>query len=142
MRHIFSLGTLPIEGDFDPSQNIYPVKTDRFKDYAAFETYIRSIYTKEWADTLLNNYPYEGVQKYLNKDGKLYVDMNYDAGKGYYVDWSEYTVEIVSQTETKCDFKLTAQIEEPAAEPVKTDYVVEGSAYLENGTWLFDKIYS
>ena len=55
---------------------------------------MRSIYCKQEADRLLYNFPEEGVQKYYDQDGMLYLDINYDGAKGYYVDWSDYALTI------------------------------------------------
>ena len=111
--NIFS-GSLPLaladEGkdvEIDMQNNtLYQVSEKAFPDYASFEEYIRSVYCKETADMYLYNYPYEGVQKYKNVDGKLYIDLKYDGGKGYYVIWDDYKITIDSSSADKCEFTV------------------------------------
>lgn len=142
MLNIFVLNHLPIQGDFVDGQSIYPVNTDKFATFAEFEAYVRSVYTKETADLYLYNFPYEGEPMYFEKDGLLYIDMNKVGGKGYYVDWSDYTVTINSCKNGVCSFTLNAQVEWPAEQPKAEDYPVEGKAVLENGAWLLTEMLS
>lgn len=142
--YIYGSGNLPLveeEIDYD-KERYYQVREDVFEDYAAFEEYIRSIYCKETADLLLYDYPMEGTPKYVDIDGKLYLDIYCAGGKGYYVDWSEYTVEITASDEESCEFTVTASVEWPAENPVKEPYTVEGAAVKENNVWLLKKIIS
>ena len=139
--NIFGVRSLPFEEEeVNDETTIYQVKQDVFPDYASFENYIRSIYCEETADMYLYNYPVEGAQKYVNQDGKLCVDLQFEGGNGYYVDWSDYTIEIVSATETECEFIVKASVEWPAEEPVKEDYEVTGKAILENGAWVLTEM--
>lgn len=141
MYHIFGLGSLmPIGGEYDASQgNLVQVDPSVYPDWDSFEAYIRSVYCKETADMYLYNYPYEGDPKYINQDGMLYVNMEYDGGKGYYVDWSDYQIEITNKADTRVDFKATATIEEPGDEPVMEPYEVTGAFVLEDGNWLLEQ---
>lgn len=141
MYNIFCLGMLPAQGEA-VENNVYLVDPSYFKDYASFESYVRSIYCEKTADMYLNNYPYEGVKKYENRDGMLYENRDYDGGKGYYVDWSEYTVTIDSVSDTECTFTMVASVEWPAEHPVKEPYEVKGKAVYENGKWLFTEMFS
>lgn len=143
-NQIFNMGMLPtVEKEiiYDENNNLYQVDTEVFPDYASFEEYIRSVYCREKADELLYNFPYEGVRKYVNQDGKLYVDVRYDAAKGYYVDWSEYTVTMNFAGSEECEFTLHARgVMYPGENPVLEEYSVEGSVVLEDGKWLLTKI--
>lgn len=140
MYNIFDLNSLPIQGEMKEGEWIYPVDESQFASYAAFEDYIRSVFCQETADLYLKNYPQEGNPRYLNKDGKLYINKQFDGGKGYYVDWSNYTVSIDSISDTTCEFTVTGSVEWPADKPVKEDYPVKGSVVLENGKWLLSKM--
>ncbi len=135
MLNVFSLGTLPTIGEPVDGTNIYQVDTDIFKNYSEFEEYVRSIYSKDWADTLLYNYPYEGVRLYSEVDGKLCVDMTYAGGKGYYVDWDDYSVQIDTVKDGICEFTIKTSVEWPAENPVKEDYILNETAVYENGGW-------
>lgn len=140
MYNIFVLNHLPIQGDFVAGQSIYPVNTYKFATFEEFENYVRSVYSKETADLYLYNFPYEGEPMYFEKDCLLYIDLNKVGGKGYYVDWSNYTVTINSCENDACSFTLNAQVEWPGEEPQAQDYPVEGKAVFENGTWLLTKM--
>ncbi|MCI6888641.1 MAG: IseA DL-endopeptidase inhibitor family protein [Ruminococcus sp.] len=134
MANIFSLGSLPTIGE-PIKDNLYQVSTDKFADYETFKNYIRSIYSKEEADVLLNNFPYENTQKYVNYEGKLCLDKNYDGSKGYYVDWDNYSIEIISQDSSKCDFKVLTTVTLPAENPTPEDYTINATAVFEDGSW-------
>lgn len=140
MLNVFDLGTLPTIGEPLDGTNLYQVDTDIFKNYSEFEEYIRSIYIKDWADTLLYNYPYEGVRLYSEVDGKLYVDMTYAGGKGYYVDWDDYSVQIDTVKDGICEFTIKTSVEWPAENPVKEDYILNETAVYENGGWKLTRI--
>ncbi len=134
-------GGMPIDPTADESQNERLVDRSLFADYASFETYIRSVYCKEEADHLLYNFPMEGVQKFFNKDGMLYFDLNYDGGKGYYVNWENYTVTIDSVDGDSCTFTVTASVEWPSDEPQVEPYTVTTTAVLENGSWVLSELF-
>lgn len=140
MINIFELSSLPTVGEPLDGDNIYQVDESYFKDYNEFESRIRSIYTKETADRLLYNFPYEGVQKYFEKDGKLCVNKMYDGGKGYYADWSDYTITIDSFNENECNFTLKAVVIWPADEPKEEIYEVNATAVYENEKWLLTEM--
>lgn len=140
MFNVFDLGTLPTTGEPVDGTNLYQVDTDIFKNYSEFEEYVRSIYSKDWADTLLYNYPYEGVRLYSEVDGKLYVDMTYAGAKGYYVDWNDYSVQIDTVKAGICEFTIKTSVEWPADNPVKEDYILNETAVYENGGWRLTRI--
>lgn len=137
----FECGSLPTDPSADETQNERLVDRSIFADYASFENYIRSVYCEKEADRLLNDFPMEGVQKYFNKDGMLYLDVNYDGGKGYYVNWENYTVSIDSVDGSSCTFTVTASVEWPADEPQEEPYTVTTTAVLENGSWVLSELF-
>lgn len=139
--NVFGMTFLPrnSEGIEYNGRKLYQVDETVFADYASFEEYIRSVYCKETAELYLYKVPYEDMPRYVNVDGKLYVDTDGEGGKGYYVDWSEYTIEIRKQTETRCEFTVTASVEWPADVPVKEPYPVENAVVLEDGRWVLEK---
>ena len=141
MINIFELSSLTTQGE-PIKDNIYQVDESKFKDYAAFENYIRSLYYKTEADRLLNDCHYENDPKYLNIDGKLCINMNQAGAKGYYVDWKNYEVKITNSDDTTCDFTLIATVEWPSENPTKESYTVNASAVYENGNWLLKKMFS
>ena len=118
------------------NEDIYQVDTAVFKDYDDFQDYFASIYCQNFMDTVINALDStDSNQKYFCKDGMLCVNYKYSGSKGYYVDWSDYTIEIVSASATECEFILTATIEEPADNPVKESYSKTFRAVCENGEW-------
>lgn len=140
LRNLYGATSLYPVGDPVRDDHIYKADTDRFSDYAEFESYIRSVFCTNEAERLLYNTPYEGQPMYLNIDGMLCVDTYLAGAKGYYVDWSDYKLEIVSTDDSRCEFIVTGQIEEPAEVPVKEDYPVNGAAVYENGGWRLEKL--
>lgn len=140
LRNLYGATSLYPVGDPVRDDHIYKADTDRFADYAEFESYIRSVFCTNEAERLLYNTPYEGQPMYLNIDGMLCVDTYLAGAKGYYVDWSDYNLEIVSADDSRCEFIVTGQIEEPAEVPVKEDYPVNGAAVYENGGWRLEKL--
>lgn len=127
-------GEEPVKGD-----SIYRV-TERFSSYEDFEGYLRSVYCKETADMLLYDFPQEGNPRYLNIDGELCVDITLVGGKGYYVDWTDYTIEIVSSDDTSCTFVVKGILNEPADVPVDEEYSVAGVAVYEDGKWVLERM--
>lgn len=151
MVRIFELGSLQYEevGDNggeidweDESSYIRKVTDSRFPDYESFSEYVHSVYTESTADMLLNSYPYEGGQKYLNIDGELYIDLRRDGGKGYYVNWQDRTISVTGQNETTCYFNIETTIEMPADVPVEEPYTINCTAVYENGRWVLESMYS
>lgn len=140
MINIFSLSSLPYSDVPVLGDNIFKVEDSRFPDYASFESYIREIYCTAEADRLLYNFPYENGSKYCDIDGALCININLDGSKGYYVDWSDHTLQILSADDSVCEFTVTGYIEEPADVPVKEEYTVSGKALYENGRWVLEKM--
>lgn len=141
MYEIFILSMLPSQGE-PLDEWKYQVSEEYFKDFAEFEAYVRSVYCKETADRYLYNFPCEGDPKYVNIDGKLYENRMYDGGKGYYVDWSSYTIDIDSLTDDKCEFTVNCTVEWPAEKPVVEPYPVKGTVILQDGKWVLTEMIS
>lgn len=137
----FGYSSLPTDPSADLSQSGRQIDTNYFADYASFEEYIRSVYCKQEADRLLYNFPEEGVQKYYDQDGMLYLNTNYDGAKGYYVDWSGFTLTIDSTEGNQCTFTVTATVEEPADVPQKEPYSVTQTAIFEDGRWVLTELF-
>lgn len=140
MVNIFSINHLPYSGEPVEGDSIYIVSDDRFNSFSDFEEYVRSIYCTEEADRLLYNFPYEDSPMYVDVDGKLGVDLNYAGAKGYYVDWSNFEIEINSADGEKCTFTAKGVIEEPADVPVEEEYKSQGTAIYENGRWVLEEM--
>lgn len=140
--YVFGMHSLPREEEEIDYQGrkLHQVDEDVFVDFATFEEYLKSVYCSETAELYLYKSPNEENPQYVNVDGKLYVDISREGGRGYYVDWSEYTFEIKTQSDKKCEFTVTGMIEEPAEVPVKEPYTVEGMAVLENGRWVLEQM--
>ncbi len=139
MKYVFYLSMLPCEEVADTAEDdgLRKVISDKFPDYKSLEDYVRSVYCKEEADRLLYNFPYEGVGKYVDLNGELYENINYDGGIGYYIDTENYKVVITDDTkEGECSFTIETTIEEPAENTKKEAYNIDGTAVYENGSWV------
>lgn len=141
MEDIFELKSLKYQEVAKEGTTLCLVDSTEFKDYAAFENYVRSVYCKVEADRLLNSYPQEGKPKYVNVDGKLYFDTARMTGKGYYVNWDNYTYTIDSNTADKCEFTLKAKETIIGEKNTQVDYEVKVTAILENGKWVLTKMF-
>lgn len=140
MRNIFTLGTLPYGESPVQGENIYKVEDQRFAAFADLEEYVRGVYCKETADMYLYNYPYEGEPLYFDVDGQLCIDINRAGAKGYYVDWTDFGLDIISADDSVCEFTVTGLAEEPADEPTFTEYTVNAKAVCEDGRWVLEKM--
>ncbi len=95
---IFGSGHLPVDMSktvTQGNQTFAPVISDKIGSYAELETLLRSVYTEEVVNTLLNE-----PKKYVEIDGILYFDIQYNAAetkKEY--DWSEFEIEFEETNE-------------------------------------------
>lgn len=134
MLHVMELGELP-HADPTEGENIVPVTDEHFPTYDAFLDYISGIYSTEIFHQMVNAFPYEGEPKYLNRDGKLYLNLNLCGGKGYYVDWTDYTIEIDSLSRDTCDFTAIATVTWPAENPQPEEYRVKAQLIQTPEGW-------
>lgn len=120
----------------DEANELYEIIDDIFcfSTIEDYERCIRSIYTKEIADEILTEYPnlikeYEGKMCYNKKA----VDVEHV----YYVDWSDFWVEIDSFTDTTCTFTAKTVIQATGADYWRTCEAVKEGDY----GWRLKKIY-
>ena len=139
MLNIYELTNLPVAEE-PVKDMIYPVADDRFKTFADLESYTRSVYVSETADELLY-FEFDGHRRYFDLDGVLCEDLYLAAGKGYYVDWTDYKLVIETADDKECRFTVTAVLEEPAENPVPEPYELRVRAVFENGAWKLDRMY-
>ncbi len=141
--NVFELTYLYYDRQSQPTAGgLYRVSDPRFTDYAELDEFVRKTYVKETADRLLLEERSPGHTLYVNVDGALYIDPAAIGGKGYYVDWSGYSITITEQTAERCAFKVTAPVTYPGDHPVPETYEKEGEAVLQGGVWLLkDAIY-
>ncbi len=139
--NVFGLNYLPRGGEplEYEGRTLYQVDSNVFADYKAFDEYVHSVYCDETAEIFLAP---EGDAKarYVNVNGGLFVDINGEGGKGYFVDWQDYSVKIKSQTDTRCDFTVMAKVTWPGDVAVPEDYPVDGVAIFEDGYWVLEKM--
>lgn len=121
-------------------QIICEVSSDKFSSYDELVDYVNSTYTYGTAQMYLNDFPYEGNQLYLEYDGKLCMNTYYASGSGYFVDWSGYSLEIVSADDTSCQFNVTASIQEPGDLPAE-DYTLSCEAVITENGWRLVRMY-
>ena len=126
---IFGLSMLAVEIPENPPNNnfVFPVKDERFTTFAELEGFVRNIYVKSEADSLLNN------GRYQNIDGKLYADISKDGGVGYYVYWNNYSYEINDLSQTSATLLIYTTDDSPAG---KENITITAKMQKENSTWL------
>ena len=89
---IFGSGHLPVDMEkkiTQGNQTFAPVVSDKIGSYAELETLLKSVYTEDVVNSLLNE-----PKKYVEINGVLYFDIQYEAletEKKY--DWSEFEIE-------------------------------------------------
>ena len=130
MKNITGFAYLPI-GDNPVEEHYYPVVSDQFKKVDDIKDYLATVYT----ETTVNQIMERMKNLYVDIDGKLCIDERHMGGKGYYVNWENYKLDINSVTGNNCAFTITASIEEPGENPVITPYVKELTAEKVNGNW-------
>lgn len=133
--NIFGLSMLPLEipENLPKDQSVFPVKDNRFVTFSDLDNYIRGIYVKSEADALMNS------GRYIDKDGKLYGDINKDVGMGYYVDWNNYRYELSDISESKATITIYTVDDSPAG---KEDITIKVNMLKENDHWLLEKMFS
>lgn len=119
----------PVEG------TLCPVKDERFKTFADLEEYINGTYVKDTAESLLVE---RGLYKEVN--GVFCIDISRLEGKGYYVDWSDYDLEIVNGDEDTCEFSVTGYLEEPSNDPQREPYTKTAKTRYVDGKWLLEAV--
>lgn len=132
--NIYYLSMLPLEvpEEFSETQNIFPVKDDRFQRYSDFESYIRNTYIGTEADMLLSN------GRYLDKNGELYGSLSKDGGVGYYVDWDNFKYKLSVITEDTARLTIETIEESPAG--IESIHL-EVELQKENHIWLLSKMF-
>ena len=136
-------GELPHENNGDYNENdestyICKVTDDRFKTFDDFDKYVRSLYTGEVADKYLTG----DKARYINKDGKLYINLKECGAKGYYVDWNDAKVTLDYVGVLECKFTVTGYLSEPGDNVKPEEYSVSGTVVREkeDGSWLLTEI--
>lgn len=146
MYHIYGLSMLPcdesvpIEYD-NPETYLAKCTSEKFRTYNDLAEYTYSVYTDSLAYELLN-YEVQSQKRYVDVDGELYCNRYCNGGKGYYVDWENYSVSIDELADDYCIFTLYATVTWPAENPVAEDYTVAGKAVLEDGEWVLTAMLS
>lgn len=137
MLNIYQLRTLECE-DEPVSDSLYRVTDERFPTFADLETYTRSVYVKAEAEKLLFEPRFGDHVLYQDVNGVLCIDCNAVGGRGYYVNWADYTLAVDDVTDTTCHFTVTAKEEAPGDPPVITDYVCKATAVKQDGEWRME----
>ncbi len=95
---IFGAAHLPVDMEKKitrGNQTFAPVVSDRIGSYAELETLLKSVYTEEIANKLLNE-----PKKYVEIDGILYFDVQFEnTGSEKKYDWSEFEIEFDDMSE-------------------------------------------
>ncbi|NLZ54419.1 MAG: hypothetical protein GX892_15000 [Thermoanaerobacteraceae bacterium] len=74
----------------------------------------------------------------FDKNGKLYGDINKDAGMGYYIDWNKYRYEVSNISETGAMITIYTVDDSPAG---REEIVIKVNMVKENDRWLLEKMF-
>lgn len=135
--HITGFSYLPHE-ESTFNEYYHKVTSEQFQTVNDIRYYLSTIYTQDATSVIMA----ELEPLYTDIDGSLYVNAMYMGGKGYYVDWENYSVTVTYSDESVCKFTVTASLEEPGDTPQITPYILEITAINENGIWLLDQMFS
>jgi len=136
LKNITGFLYLPTE-DTPINEHYYKVKSDKFKKVQDIKQYLSEVYVSSVCDMIMENLK----DIYVDLDGELYIDERYKAGKGYFVNWDNYTLNVESLKENKCEFKLSATKEEPGEVTTATPYIVNVTAQKIDGVWLLTNVF-
>lgn len=90
-NEVFGATHLPVDTSktvTQGSQTFAPVFSEKITTYAELEALVKSTYVEAVADRLLNE-----PKKYVEIDGKLYFDLQYDQTEKAKYDWSSFESE-------------------------------------------------
>lgn len=90
-NEVFGASHLPVDSSKTVTQGgqaFAPVVSEKIKTYSELETLVKSTYIEAVAERLLNE-----PKKYVEIDGKLYFDLQYDQTEKAKYDWSEFESE-------------------------------------------------
>ncbi|MGI6425255.1 MAG: DUF3298 and DUF4163 domain-containing protein [Tepidanaerobacteraceae bacterium] len=131
--NIFGLSMLPLElPENFTGEAVFPIKDSRFVTFSDLDNYMRGIYVKSEADTLMNS------GRYIDKDGRLHGDINKDTGMGYYIDWNNYRFEVNETSESSAIITIYVVDDSPAG---KEETTIEVKMLKENDRWLLEKMF-
>jgi hypothetical protein len=123
--NIFGLSMLPLElPENFTGEAVFPIKDSRFVTFSDLDNYMRGIYVKSEADTLMNS------GRYIDKDGRLHGDINKDTGMGYYIDWNNYRFEVNETSESSAIITIYVVDDSPAG---KEETTIEVKMLKEKG---------
>lgn len=130
VEEVFIKDHLPVDTDksvTNENGTFAPVVSEKIRSYTELESTIRSTYTKEAADKLL------AEKRYVDIDGKLYLDMKFGKDSDYTTDWSDFEAEISLNGEDKYSIEITAKNEKGRKKIINASAVtIDGSIRLEN----------
>lgn len=131
---IFAMSHLPHTNE-ELESGFFKVEYPAFENYKALSDFVKSVYTEQKAEELLNTYPNGQGPIYKEINKTLCVNTNIKPEiENYGVTWEDnYKVEFLSNSKENCTFKLTTT--EINSDGVENEYVVEGSAVFENGSF-------
>ncbi len=118
------------------SDGYYGTDGSFLESYADLENLVRSTYSKSEADELLN-FPSADKPLYKNSNGLIFVNPDVITPVKYNILWEDsYTINFTERTDDECSFTLkTVDID-------GKEYTTEGSAVIENNSWLLtDLVY-
>jgi hypothetical protein len=132
--NIFGLSMLPLElpEEIPAEQSLFPVKDKRFVTFSELDSYIRGVYLKSEADSLMNS------GRYVDKDGRLHGDISKDTGMGYYIDWNNYRYKVTDIKENSANITIYVVDDSPAG---REETTIEVKMLKENDRGLLERMF-
>lgn len=123
----YTYGDLETTGKVN-ANNLIKVSDSRMSTWGEFKNYVNSLYASKRANVIITQ-----ENKYWGPNGdsgELYLYPDYPTGSDYDITWESFTVEITSESDSKCEFVVT---------DVATGHEAKGTIVKENGKWLLEK---
>lgn len=130
VEEVFVANHLPIDENgiiSNENGSFAPVVSDKIKSYSDLENMLNATYTAEVASKLL------GEKKYVEINGKLYFNMQYEKDFSYNYDWSEYKIASSIASDEKYELTVTVRNEKNRKTNITLiAATVDGNIRLEN----------
>ena len=78
---------------------------------------------------------------FLEQDGKLCINLDNELPRGYFIDWSDYTITGIKQENDAITFTATGAVTEPGDNVDKEAHPVDAKLVNVDGSWKLANLY-
>ena len=137
VNEMFVFGNLPVDETLR-DEMVCPVVSEEFRTMAQLRAYLESIYTPEETDRILREGGYGEEPLDVEKDGALFLDLNWVTG-GAPEAWKSWTAEPedLPTDGTEADITVAASFDVP-----ESDEEEDNEDRMTTGTYRFHAVYT